>query len=62
MAQQACERLSDTLAGRWVIFVEGQLASHHATAEQAHKTALLKYGPGGGYMIAHVPQPANTNT
>ena len=61
-AQQACVQLADRLGGRWVVFVEGQLESDHATAEQAHKAALLKHGAGGGYMIAHVPPPANSNS
>ncbi len=40
--------------GRWVVFLDGAVESHHATEQTAFETAVKRYGVKGGFVIAQV--------
>ncbi len=39
---------------RWVVFRDGEVASAHATEEEAYVAGLERFGPYGGHVVAVV--------
>jgi hypothetical protein len=48
--------LLPTYGERWVVFRDGEVASAHATEEEAYVAGLERFGPYGGHVVAVVRQ------
>lgn len=42
------------LAGRWVVFRDGVVASDHPNENEAYRAAVQAFGPQGGFVVAEV--------
>ena len=50
----AMPKLLDTYRDKWVVFKDGVVDSAHDDEKSAYLAASQKFGPGTGYVIAHV--------
>jgi hypothetical protein len=50
----ALPELMKALQGKWVIFKDGQVQSHHDDETSAYLKAVETYGLEGGFVIAEV--------
>ena len=53
---QALPDLLQRIPGRWIVFKDGAVVSHHATEEEAFAAGLDEFGEGGGQVIALVAE------
>jgi hypothetical protein len=52
--------LIESLGGRWVVFLDGQVVSHHDTEDAAYRDAVALFGGERGYVIAQVVEVTPT--
>ena len=50
----ALPSLLPTHGGRWIVFRDGQVASVHASQEEAYVAGLERFGLYGGHVVAEV--------
>jgi hypothetical protein len=50
--------LLDRYAGRWVVFVNGQVAEDCDDEEEAYAAGVRRFGVKGGFVIAQVTEDA----
>ncbi len=46
--------------GRWIVFLDGQFQSDHATEQEAFEAAVKRYGVKGGFVVAQVAEVTPT--
>jgi len=50
----ALPTLTQRYAGRWVIYMDGEVQGDYPTLEAAYRAAIEKYGPDGGFVVGQV--------
>lgn len=52
----ALPELMKTLAGRWVVFRDGEVKSDHTTEAEAYDSGVAVLGLEGGFVVAPVAE------